>query len=82
MLCVNIDLTGALTVKNFIDGFIKGNFADTNESTAVETIPIIPEDLSKSIDEIIYATIESTISGLAIPPKDFHLTKRPVSSSN
>ncbi len=67
MLCINIDLTGALTAKKFIDGFIKGNIDDSYKSTATGFFCNIPENLSKSIDEIVYATAESTIKGLAIP---------------
>lgn len=71
MLCINIDLTDALAAQKFINGFIKtdGDNYDFREPAGAESFLGIPENLSNSIDEIVYATIEHTINGLAIPPE-------------
>ncbi|AEE90369.1 YheO-like domain-containing protein [Tepidanaerobacter acetatoxydans Re1] len=71
MLCINIDLTDALAAQKFINVFIKTDGDNNNfrESAGTEPFLGIPENLSCSIDEIVYATIDNTISGLAIPPE-------------
>ncbi|MDD4569880.1 MAG: PAS domain-containing protein [Tepidanaerobacteraceae bacterium] len=69
MLCINIDLTGALTAKKFIDSFIKGDLLDPYETTTTDGSPNILENFSNSIDDLVYSTIENTINGLAIPPE-------------
>lgn len=72
MLCINIDLSAPIAAKNFIDTFIIGE----NKDHISDFLPInsfdesnSTENLTKSIDELIYTIIENTINGYAIPPE-------------
>lgn len=72
MLCINIDLSAPIAAKNFIDNFIVGeqknhisDFLPVDTSIKTDST----ENLTKSIDELIYTIIENTINGYAIPPE-------------
>mgnify|MGYP000886503249 FL=1 len=69
MLCVNIDLTGALVAKNFIDDYVKCDADKSGNSSVPDDIPNILENLSQSIDEVVHSTIKATVKDQNIPPE-------------
>jgi len=69
MLCINIDLTGPLAAKNFIDAFIKCDIDKSQDCNDSNSFTNILENLSQSIDEIVHSTIKDTIKEQNIPPE-------------
>lgn len=69
MLCINIDLTGPLAAKDFIDAYIKCDIDKSEDHNESNNITNILENLSHSIDEIIHSTIKDTIKEQNIPPE-------------
>lgn len=69
MLCINIDLTGPLAAKKFIDSFIKSDIDKPQDCNNSNNFSNVLENLSQSIDEIVHSTIKETIKEQNIPPE-------------
>jgi len=71
MLCINIELDAPLQAKKFIESFIKGNYNHDADTPSREKEPeeFHPENLTTSIDELMFIIIENTINNLALPPE-------------
>ncbi|WP_422444782.1 helix-turn-helix transcriptional regulator [Thermoanaerobacterium sp. DL9XJH110] len=72
MLCINIDLTAAISARKFIENYITGGRSEAvgMEPSAPDLTPHhLPEHFSSSIEELVYTIIEKTINDLNLPPE-------------
>ncbi|MDI6601874.1 MAG: helix-turn-helix domain-containing protein [Thermoanaerobacteraceae bacterium] len=61
MLCVNIDITQVIAMKDFLEAYIGGG---DKRVDSYET-----EHFATSIEDLVYSTIKKTISDAGIPPE-------------
>lgn len=61
MLCVNVDVTQAVAMKDFLESYISGG---EKRFASHET-----EHFATSIEELVHSTIKKTISDAGIPPE-------------
>lgn len=67
MLCVNVDLSGALQARKFIDDFLQNTGREERE--AEKSGKACPETMNTSVEELMLTLMEKVLENMDIPPE-------------